>query len=83
MLTVGIEKAPRSARLKLLAARLKLKGSDLESAMSLTEAVLAINPNQAEALYLKGLILMGQNDTVAAAPILEEAIRIALSKEQQ
>ncbi len=83
ILSRGIEIAPKSARLKTMLARLKLAKNDAEGTLSLTDAVLAINPHNAEALYLKGLGLLLKNDTLPALDLLEKASEIAIAKEEK
>ena len=81
VLEQGLIATPRSSRLKILMARLKLASNDLPSALELTEAVLGFKPHEAEALYIKGMCLLVQGDTTAAVDILEQAAEIAINKD--
>jgi len=66
LLASGVEKAPLSARLKLMLARYKIAVGSLEEASKLIDGVLAINARSGEALYLKGRIYQEQGDTLQA-----------------
>jgi Tfp pilus assembly protein PilF len=79
-LTAGISMAPMSSRLKLLMAQIHLAAAELEQAKALVDAVLAIKPRQGEALYLKGLVLLGQGDTTLALESFQKATEIGLAK---
>jgi cytochrome c-type biogenesis protein CcmH/NrfG len=78
VLARGIEKAPRSSRLKLLLARSKLIDGDLEGAADLLNGVLAIKPREGEALYLSGVVFLERGDTLQAIETWENALRSAL-----
>ena len=79
-LTAGVSKAPMSSKLKLFMAQFHLAASEIEQARSMVDAVLAIKPREGEALYLKGLVLLGQGDTTQALELLQKAAEIGLAK---
>ena len=72
-LTTGVERAPRSTRLKLLLARVHLAGGKFDDAATLLDDVLAIKPREGEALYLKSLVLLNRADTTQALELMEKA----------
>lgn len=76
----GSEKAPLSRRIKILLARLEIAHNNYTEASAIIDRVLAINPREGEALYLKGLILLAEGDSTGAAVILKEALEIAMDK---
>ncbi|UCC78655.1 MAG: tetratricopeptide repeat protein [Candidatus Zixiibacteriota bacterium] len=73
-LEVGVAKAPLSSRNRLLLARLKIGQNAADKASAQCDQVLAIKPNLAEALYIKGLALAAQNDTTGAVEYFEKAL---------
>ena len=79
-LAAGIRKAPLSSRLKLLQARLKVARSELTEAGELIDGVLAIKPNEGEALYLKGLVSLEQGDSTGAVTAWRQALDVSLAK---
>ena len=83
ILDQGIIASPRSSRLKILMAKLKLATGDVPLALELSEAVLAFKPREAEALYVKGMCLLAQGDSLTAVDILEQATEIAISKDNK
>ena len=83
ILDQGIIASPRSSRLKILMAKLKLATGDVPSAFELSEAVLAFKPHEAEALYVKGMCFLAQGDSLTAVDILEQATAIAISKDNK
>lgn len=74
LLTEGIEKAPRSTRLKLDLAHLQIKHNMLVEAETILDEILAIKPNESEALYHKGTILMLNGDSATAIDNFEKGI---------
>jgi len=74
LLSTGIEKAPRSTRLKLLMAGLKIKMQMLDTADLILDQILAIKPNESEALYYKGNIAMQKGDTATAITLYEKGL---------
>ncbi len=76
----GVRAAPLSSRLKLFLARLRIAAGDLDGAGELVGKVLAIKPREAEALYLKGWILVERGDTAGAADAWHEALRFTLER---
>jgi regulator of sirC expression with transglutaminase-like and TPR domain len=79
-LEAGVEQAARSTRLKILLGRLYLVTGQHDQAMQMAEAVLALKPREASALYLKGATIAANGDTAQASAVLEEALRLALEK---
>ncbi len=77
--STGIEKAPKSSRLKLLLARIKISLGDYAKALELTESVLKIKPREGKALYYKGLALKGLGDPTAIN-ILEKAVETTFDR---
>lgn len=80
LLEQSIEKSPRSARLKLLLARVYLDQQRLEEAEGLVDKVLRIRPHESEALYLKGLARAARGDTLQALDLYERALEGAIEK---
>lgn len=78
----GMELAPLSTRLKLLAVRLYYAREMYDDAAKLLDAVLAIKPREGEAIYLRGVSLLHAGDTVAAIDAFARAIDIGLSREE-
>ena len=58
--------APRSTRLKLLLAHLQIRQSKIDDAEIILNEILAIKPNESEALYHKGTIMMNRGDSALA-----------------
>ncbi len=75
-LSTGVTKAPMSSRLKLLLARLRLNDNRLDESQALIDQVLAIKPHNAEALFLKGMLLTAQADTASAVEQYRKALEI-------
>ena len=78
-LVAGASKAPMSSQLRLFMAQIHLAAAEIEQAGSMVDAVLAIKPREGEALYLKGLVLLGQGDTTLALESLQKAAEIGLA----
>lgn len=78
-LAAGMQAAPLSSRLKLQFARVLLERGRADEAAEHVDAVLAIKPREAEALYLRGLVRLAHGDTTSAlddwSRSLEGAIR--------
>jgi Tfp pilus assembly protein PilF len=77
----GASRAPLSTRIKLLLARLDLIGGDPVEAEAILNQVLAIKPNEAEALYLKALLQLQRSDTTAALESFEHALKTVYKSE--
>jgi tetratricopeptide (TPR) repeat protein len=80
LLSDGMEKAPRSTRLRLLLANLKIKKQMLDEAEPILDQILAIKPNESKALYYKGIISMQKGDTAAAVTFYEKGLNQILKK---
>ena len=78
-LSKGVEKAPKSTRLKLLWARIEMDRLNYDVASGLVDSVLAIKPRESQALYLKGLYYLSQNDTTMAINVMGNALEYELS----
>ena len=79
VLVEGTSKAPFSARIKLLLARLYLVDGKTDPAVQLIDTVLAIKPRLSEALYLKGVANAILSDSAAAIEVLAKALEISLA----
>lgn len=79
VLVEGTSKAPFSARIKLLLARLYLVDGKTDQAVQLIDTVLAIKPRLGEALYLKGMASAILSDSAAAVEALAKALEITLA----
>jgi tetratricopeptide (TPR) repeat protein len=77
----GADLAPRSSRVRILLARLCIAHGQPEAASQALDEVLAIKPNEAEAFYLKGRLLLAQSDTTQALDALQRALEIQLEVE--
>lgn len=71
----GVDLSPLSSRLKILFSRILLTLNNTTEAMSLVDEVLAIKPKLPEALYLKGLVLLAQNDSTQAIVFFQQALK--------
>ncbi len=80
ILTDGISKAPLSSKLKISLARIYLAQNNVTGASELIDNILAIKPRQGEALYLKGVTLLEQNDTAQAVEIFQKVLQFTLLK---
>lgn len=78
-LVEGTTKAPLSARIKLLLARLYLRAGETDQALIQIDTVLAIKPRLSEALYLKGIASANRTDSSAAIEALAKALEITLA----
>ena len=78
-LSKGVEKAPKSTRLKLLLARVEIDRLNFDSASSLIDSVLAIKPREPQALYLKGIYHLSQSDTTQAIDVMGRALERSIS----
>lgn len=70
----GVEISPLSSRLKILLSRIYLTKNNTVEAIGVIDGVLAIKPNLSEALYLKGLALLAQNDSTQAVVFFKQAL---------
>lgn len=66
VLTGGVERAPLSSRLKLLLARLHLRGGNIDEADGLLGTLLRFKPRDPETLYLKGMVNLERGDSALA-----------------
>jgi cytochrome c-type biogenesis protein CcmH/NrfG len=66
---------------RILLARLCIAHGQPEAASQALDEVLAIKPNEAEAFYLKGRLLLAQSDTTQALDALQRALEIQLEVE--
>jgi tetratricopeptide (TPR) repeat protein len=78
-LSTGVEKAPKSTRLKLLLAKIEIERTNFDTASALVDSVLAIKPRESQALYLKGLYYLSQGDTTQAIDVMGRALDYSLS----
>lgn len=66
VLTDGVERAPLSSRLKLLLARLHLRGGNIDEADELLGTLLRFKPRDPETLYLQGMVNLERGDSALA-----------------
>ncbi len=69
-----LEKSPHSTKIKLLLIRIYLKQGIIDEVINYSGQILAIRPNEGEALYLKGLGLLKTGDTTQAIELFDRAI---------
>jgi len=74
VLAAARELSPRSFRVSLLLARGRLVLGAPASADSLVDEVLALKPDDGEALFLKGLVRLAEGDTARALEAWERAL---------
>ena len=77
----GVELSPLSSRLKILLARVLLNQNNTTEAINVIDAVLAIKPKLPEALYLKGLSLLAQNDSTQAVVYFQKSLEFLIFKD--
>ncbi len=81
ILTLGMELAPLSSRIKLLLARVKLAQQVPDEADRLVSAVLAIKPHDTDALFLAGSVALARGDSTLTLTRWQEALAIELGGE--
>jgi tetratricopeptide (TPR) repeat protein len=77
----GVEISPLSSRLKILLARILLTQNNTNEAVVVIDAVLTIKPKLPEALYLKGLSLLAQNDSTQAVIFFQKSLEYQIFKD--
>lgn len=68
----GIKAAPDAVEPKLVAAQIEMTAGDLQAASSRVDEALAKDPNQPEALLLKGELAMHHSDVATALKYAEQ-----------
>lgn len=66
--------SPHSTRIKLLLIKIYLEQGNTAEAINYSDQILAIRPNEGEALYFKGLGLFRTGDTTQAIELFDRAI---------
>ena len=73
-LVEGVRLAPLSRRLKLLLARVWVESGKTLEADELVSEVMVLRPLDVDALYIKGLIALAENDSTAAIEFWDQAL---------
>ncbi|MEN8008371.1 MAG: tetratricopeptide repeat protein [Candidatus Krumholzibacteriota bacterium] len=73
-LAEGVRLAPLSRRLKLLLARVWVESGKTVEADKLVSEVMVLRPLDVDALYIKGLIALAENDSTAAVEFWDTAL---------
>ena len=73
-LVEGVRLAPMSRRLKLLLARVWVETGKTVEADELVTEVMVLRPLDVDALYIKGLIALAGNDSIAAIEFWDTAL---------
>ena len=72
----GLAYAPESSKLRLVRGACRQRGGDLEGARTDLEAVLDANPEDSDASYLLGLVLVGLGQGNAAVERFRNQVRL-------
>ncbi len=80
ILSGGVERSPRTVRLRTALARLLIETKAYDDAWNHVDKALAVISNDGEALYLKGLILEKRGDIDNALEMYKKAAAVSLGR---